>query len=197
MSKRDFSAESNLNLLFRIVRAGLARLRGFLFRILGLFSVGSGPNISFGKNPRFINTKSMQLGKSVHFGICARLESYGGFAVNGSPKLKVGNGSSFGDYCHIGASNSVTIGENVLGASGILIIDHNHGNPKVDLETSEVTDPKLRPLISKDTIVIGDNVWIGEGVIILGGSRIGCGAIIAANTTVRGEVKARSIYFGE
>jgi len=138
----------------------------------------------------------MHLGRSVHFGICARLECYGGFAINGSPKLKIGNGSSFGDYCHIGVLDSVTIGKNVLGASGILIIDHNHGNPKMDIGTGEVSDPKSRPLISKGSIIIEDNVWIGEGVIILGGSIIGSGAIIAANSIVKGEVEKRSIYFG-
>lgn len=196
MAKRDFLAESYLNLLIRIVRASSARLRGFLFRILGMFAAESGPNITFGANPRFMNTKSMHFGKSVHFGVCSRLECYGGFANDGSPKLKIGNGSSFGDYCHIGVSNSVTIGKNVLGASGILIIDHNHGNPKADLETSEVSDPKSRPLISKGPIFIGDNVWIGEGAIILGGSKIGSGAIIAANSIVKDEIKERSIYFG-
>lgn len=196
MIKRDFSAESKVNIIFRALRAISSRMRGYGYSALGMFAEGSCKNITFGKNPRFINTKSMQFGKSVNFGMCARIECYGGLTIDKIPKIKIGDGTSFGDYCHIGAFNSVTIGKNVLGASGILIIDHNHGNPKSDVDESQVTIPRSRSLLSRGPIIIEDNVWIGEGAIILGGSRIGCGAIISANSIVKGEVKSRTIYYG-
>jgi acetyltransferase-like isoleucine patch superfamily enzyme len=197
MIKRDFSAESKINMMLRAARAISSRVRGYTYIAIGMFSEGSGKNITFGKNPRFINTKSMHLGSAVHFGICARLECYGGFAIDGTPKMKIGDGTSFGDYCHIGSFNSITIGKNVLGASKILIIDHNHGDPKFDIEACKLTTPRSRPLFSRGPIIIEDDVWIGEGVTILSGSRIGRGAIIAANSIVRGEVKGRTIYFGK
>lgn len=181
----------------RGVRAISGRFRGFVYCAFGIFANGSGPNLVFGTKPRFINTKSMQLGRSVHFGAMARLECYNGLTSNGQPRLSIGAGTSFGDYCHIGAFNCVSIGRNVLGASNILIIDHNHGNPKADLAAKEMTSPKARALNSKGPIVIGDNVWIGEGAIILAGARIGDGCIIAARAIVRGDVPECSIYFGE
>ena len=35
-------------------------------------------------------------------------------------------------------------------------------------------------------VFIGDNVWIGENVVILPGSKIGNGCIIGANTLING-----------
>ena len=48
--------------------------------------------------------------------------------------------------------------------------------------------PKLRRLYSKGPIVIGDNVWIGDKVIILDGVKIGNNSIIAAGTVVTKDV---------
>ena len=195
--KRDFSCESAANSLLRVCRATTGRLRGFLYRRLWMFADGTKTGIVFGAHPRLLNTKAMQFGQSVHFGLMARLECYGGMGPGGEPRLRVGDGTSFGDYCHIGAANKVVIGRHVLGASGILILDHSHGNPKEDLIKDNVINPKMRGLMSRGEIVVGDNVWIGEGAIILAGSRIGEAAIIAARAIVRGEVPARSIYYGE
>lgn len=48
--------------------------------------------------------------------------------------------------------------------------------------------------ISKGNITIGDDVWIGEGCIILSGVTIGQGAIIAAGSVVSKDVPPYSIY---
>lgn len=194
---RDFTAESVANWVYRACRAAMGRWRGFIFRALGMFAAGTGGNLVFGPQPRLVNTRAMRLGRSVHFGALARLECYGGLASDGGPRLVIGDGSSFGDYFHAGAANRIVIGRNVLGASGILILDHNHGNPRDDVSVDEVLDPKTRVLTSRGPVIVGDNVWIGEGVIILAGSHIGDGAIVAARTVVRGCVPARSVYSGD
>ena len=45
-------------------------------------------------------------------------------------------------------------------------------------------------------VEIGNDVWIGANAVILKGSTIGDGAVIAAGAVVRGHVKPHSLYLG-
>jgi acetyltransferase-like isoleucine patch superfamily enzyme len=194
--RRDFASESLVNLVLRAWRSASGRARGRAFAWLKLFAAGSSSRLYFGRGARFINSKSIRLGPDVHFGINARLECYAPFDDAAKPKIDIGAGTSFGDNFHAGAVTGITIGRNVLGASGVLLLDHNHGNPRADVASEPLTDPKARPLLSRGPIVVGDSVWLGEGVIVLGGSTIGEGAVIGAGAVVRGHVPARAIYTG-
>ncbi|MCL6285311.1 CatB-related O-acetyltransferase [Ruegeria sp. 2012CJ41-6] len=62
--------------------------------------------------------------------------------------------------------------------------------PAFDLENRAGYQPDTR-----DT-VIGHDVWIGYGALILPGSRIGSGTIIGAGSVVRGEVPPYSLVTG-
>jgi acetyltransferase-like isoleucine patch superfamily enzyme len=50
--------------------------------------------------------------------------------------------------------------------------------------------------LSKGDVVIGNDVWIGEGALILSGVHIGNGAVIAARSVVTGDVAPYSIVAG-
>lgn len=188
--KRDFTNESKINLFVRALRSFLKRLRGRTYYYCGFFTQDSSPLITFGEGARFINSKSIKLGKNVHFGLLARLECY----EHG--KISIGQNSSCGDYVHIGSMNQINIGNNVLIGSNVLIIDHNHGNPKVDISNKNNKPPRDREISSKGMINIEDNVWIGDGVVILSGITIGRGSIIGANTIVRENINQYTIYTG-
>lgn len=192
--KRNFAAESVVNKLMRARRAAAGRLRGRLLSALGAFHPLSGKALYFGSGPRFINTRAIQLGANVSFGINARLEYHG--AASQDPGIIIGDHSSFGDYSHIGAMDRVQIGCGVLGGSNILIVDHSHGSPRRDLENRCTEMPRERPLSGRGPVVIGDNVWIGDQVVILSGVTIGEGAIIAAQSVVRNDVAAFSLFTG-
>jgi len=193
--KRNFSNESAVNSAFRAVRALSGRLRGRVFSALGMFHPESSPRIYFGGKPRFINSRSIKFGERCAFGVLARLECHGEHSNNAV--ITFGAQTSFGDYLHIGATQGVFIGNNVLGGSGILIVDHSHGNPAVDAASKNEIPPRYRPLTSKGKIIIGDHVWIGDGARVLAGTTIGEGAIIAAGARVSGNVEPYSIYFGK
>lgn len=45
-------------------------------------------------------------------------------------------------------------------------------------------------------IVIGRDVWIGSGAILLPGVHVGDGAVVAAGAVVRADVPARTIVAG-
>ena len=56
--------------------------------------------------------------------------------------------------------------------------------------------PSLRPLFSKGEVVIEDNVWVGEGVVILPGVSIGQNSVIGANSVVTKSFPKNSVIGG-
>lgn len=113
----------------------------------------------------------------------------------GRKTLYIGENCQFGDNTHIVAWKSVRIGKNVLIASKVFISDTSHGS----YSTEEGTDPEIPPakrqLISQP-VRVGDNVWIGENVVILAGVNIGNGCVIGANSVVTKDVEAYSVACG-
>jgi acetyltransferase-like isoleucine patch superfamily enzyme len=123
-----------------------------------------------------------------------RLEAYDwhlGFGF--SPQIIIGNNVCINYDCHIGCINKISIGNNVLIASKVFITDHFHG--EIDGGILDVP-PAQRKLFSKGSVIIEDNVWIGEAVAILPDVRIGFGSIIGANSVVTKSIPARSIACG-
>lgn len=98
-----------------------------------------------------------------------------------SPQIVIGDNVSMNADCHIGAINKIIIGNNVLMGSRVFITDHSHGDGSL-IETDIA--PNKRALYSKGTVIIEDNVWIGEGAVILPGVKIGRGCTIGANAVV-------------
>ncbi|MFG6456920.1 acyltransferase [Roseateles sp. BYS96W] len=78
-------------------------------------------------------------------------------------------------------------------ASRVYISDHSHGAP--DYHDIEVA-PSARKVFSKGPVVIEDGAWIGEGVCILPGVRIGRHAIVGANAVVTRDVPPYTIVGG-
>ncbi|MDD3138149.1 MAG: acyltransferase, partial [Lachnospiraceae bacterium] len=109
------------------------------------------------------------------------------------PQIVIGNGVGINPYCHIGAINNITIEDNVLIGSGVLITDHSHG--KVTGEECRMA-PGKRPLFSKGPVQIKKNVWIGEHAVILPNVTIGEGAIVGANAVVTKDVPDYAVVGG-
>ncbi len=109
------------------------------------------------------------------------------------PSINIGSNVSFGDSCHIGAINQISIGNGVLMASKIFITDHFHGT--ISAEDKDIP-PVQRKLISKGPVVIGDNVWIGDNAVIMPGVTIGRGAIIGANAVVTKDIPDYCVAVG-
>jgi acetyltransferase-like isoleucine patch superfamily enzyme len=110
-----------------------------------------------------------------------------------SPKILIGNDVSMEYDCHIGSINRVEIGNHVLIASRVYISDHTHGEiTNADL----LVVPNKRLIVSKGPIIIEDEVWLGEGVIILPNVRIGRSAIIGANSVVTHNIPPYSVAVG-
>ncbi len=74
-----------------------------------------------------------------------------------------------------------------------MISDNAHGEAEKRLSPIA---PYLRPLCSKGEVVIEDNVWIGQGAMIMSGVHIGAYSIIAANSVVTHDIPAYSVAAG-
>lgn len=110
-----------------------------------------------------------------------------------TPSIKIGDNCCIGEYAHITACKEIIIGNNVLTGRRIYISDNAHGN---SLKEEIEIPPIKRPLYVKGSVVIEDNVWIGERVCILSGVRIGKGAIVAANAVVTKNVPPGCVVGG-
>ena len=110
-----------------------------------------------------------------------------------NPEIIINDNVSINYDCHIGAINKITIGNNVLIGSRVLITDHFHGLASTDFLA---LPPRDRSLISKGPIIIEDNVWIGEGAVIMPNVTIGKNSIIGANAVVTKSVPANCYAVG-
>lgn len=107
-------------------------------------------------------------------------------ASNQKPTLFIGANARIGDFVHICAEEKVHIGDNVLVASKVFISDTSHGIYTGSNPSEPFTNPSEREHICKP-VLIGNNVWIGENVVILSGTTIGDGCIIGANAVLTGK----------
>lgn len=113
--------------------------------------------------------------------------SWGLFELGPDAELRVGAYCSLVG-CVINANSRVEIGDHALIANQVVIAD-----------TPAPVPPAAGPGTGRPpetTIVIGDNVWIGQRAIVLAGADIGEGAVIGACTVVDFAVPAYAVVAG-
>ena len=110
-----------------------------------------------------------------------------------TPTIKIGDNFNAQRNCHLGAIDSITIGNGVLLGSNILITDHAHGD---STSSQQLIPPTQRPLYSKGPVVIGNNVWIGDNAIILPGVTLGDGCVVGAGAVVTKSFPSGSVIGG-
>lgn len=140
------------------------------------------------------NKRNIKIGKNFTSGFGCRIEA---FPLEEYSKIciSIGKDVQINDYVHIGAVESITIGDNVLMASKIYISDHNHGSYDDSISDHPLSIPIHRKAISKP-VVIGNNVWLGESVCVLPGVTIGEGCVVGALSVVTKSIPPYSIVVG-
>ncbi|HNP32720.1 MAG TPA: DapH/DapD/GlmU-related protein [Flavobacterium sp.] len=153
-----------------------------------------GNNFSIGNDYLVLNPKYIEIGDNFTALDRFRIEAWDKYENDTfEPKIKIGNNVIFNTDIHIGCINSVEIGDNCLFASRIYITDHHHGDTSDGMIKLQ---PSKRPLISKGKVLIMNNVWVGEGVVIMPGVTIGENCIIAANAVVTKDVPNNAVAAG-
>ena len=153
-----------------------------------------GCNFHVRKEFRIHNGQYISIGDNFNGMPGCRIEAwdeYEGERFN--PTITIGDNVSMNFDCHIGAIQKVVIGNGVLFGSRVFISDHNHG--RVTEEEKDIP-PNKRKLHSKGSVIIEDNVWIGEGVVILPNVTVGKGSIIGANAVVTKDIVPYSVVGG-
>lgn len=137
------------------------------------------------------NPDRIHLGKGVGIGSYTYLgpvvEDHGN---KYDPSITIGAGTWVGKHCSIAAIGDLKIGKNVLFAGYVHITDHSHGYEDI---TRPITP---QPLITKGSVVIEDDCWLGFNCEILSGVHIGKHSIVAARSVVTKDVPSYSIVAG-
>jgi acetyltransferase-like isoleucine patch superfamily enzyme len=119
---------------------------------------------------------------------------YIGTGLNLGPNGEV----EIGDYCTIAgpiisSNGRVVIGDYAFISYQVVIADSFAAVPSTGTDVPEGTS---RSDTAQTSVVVGENVWIGARAVLLGGARIGEGAIIGATTVVDFEVPAYAVVAG-
>lgn len=101
-------------------------------------------------------------------------------------KFYVGDNTSIGERCYFRASGDIYIGKWCQIANNTIIVTTNH-IINGELYYNNVENKK---------VVIGDNVWIGAGALILPGVTIGNNSVIGAGAVVTKSVPKNVVVGG-
>lgn len=109
--------------------------------------------------------------------------------IKSSGYLKIGHKFTINPYSRIVCRERICIGNNVLIARFVTILDHDHNYffDGPDLSFNEYTTTPIS---------IGNNVWIGDKVTVLKGVTIGNNVIIGANSLVNKDIPSGCIAAG-
>jgi len=149
-------------------------LRGTLTRALMAGFLEGGRRLSVGRNVALVVYGEIAFGDDVTLADGCALE------VGPNGRLVLGDNSFVGRHSVIRAERSIEIGSRCIIAEHCTVRDQDH-----------LVDPDERrheKAAQTAPIVLERDVWIGAGVRVLKGVRVGEGTVVAANAVVRGEV---------
>jgi len=144
-------------------------------------NLGNGINVEFGRN-KHGEPGEFIVGDKCYIRDGAIFHCYGG-------KIKLGKSVYIGPHSVIYGHGGVVIGDNSFLAMNVKVVSANHTVPK-------------RGMLIKDQpnilmpVEIGSDVWIGANAIVLGGVRIGNGAVIGAGSVVTKDIPDYAIAVG-
>ena len=106
--------------------------------------------------------------------------------IHDPDNVSIGSFVSIAEFVHMWGAGGITIGNNVLIASHVAIVTQTH----------DANIPKHQGSVIKGEVVLEDDVWLGAGVVVLQGIRIGRCSVIGAGSVVTRDVPPYSIMTG-
>lgn len=147
----------------------------------GALKIGRSTKVPFGT--RIIWKRGdVRIGERVHFRSGVVIDAQEG-------SIEVGNHVSFNEYSILLGRGGISIGNDVRIAAHAMVVSFDHN-------FDDLTQPIRLQGVTKKPIVIEDDVWIGAGAKILGGTHIAKGCVIGANAVIKGKTEPYGIYVG-
>ncbi|GHC05635.1 hypothetical protein GCM10010080_19370 [Thermomonas carbonis] len=110
---------------------------------------------------------------------------------DGLGRIVIDEGTYIGQYNNLRAGGGdIRIGKNCLVSQFCTLVASNHAHVRGQPIIQQGNDTR------RVGIVIGDDVWLGAGCVILPGVVVGDGAIIGANAVVTTDVPPNEIWGG-
>ena len=135
-----------------------------------------------------LSTNGVQIGEKCVLGRNTVIECTGSLSYVGHG-VRIGNNTSFGNDCFLGAAGGIEIGDDVIAGQYIRFHSENHcySDSEILIKDQGVTHKGIK---------IGNNCWIGSGAVFLDGASVGNGCVIAANAVVTKSFPDNSIIGG-
>ena len=156
--------------LLRLIGAAVdPRAWAHLVKIVNYYNythVAQVRQMTVGHDTRISPTAGFSNARNIHLHDRAR--------ISAGAQLWAGNGTA-----------QIVVGRDTLIGPNVMVVASNYrfndGSP-INNQAMDEAD-----------IIIGDDVWLGTGAVVLSGARIGDGAIIGAGVTVRGDIPPRTV----
>ena len=105
------------------------------------------------------------------------------------PVVSIGDRTMIGRGSHIVGHFSIEIGDDIQTGPYVYVTDQNHVYTDPDV-------PVGRQWPVERAVSIGSGSWLGTGVVVLPGARIGRNAVVGAGSVVTGEVPDHAVAVG-
>jgi virginiamycin A acetyltransferase len=112
-------------------------------------------------------------------------------AVGGTGDVIIGEHCYINPHCTLYSGSGIRFGDYVLVGPGCCVVPANHAVDRADIEIR-----KQGFMPSKGGVVVENDVWIGAHCVLLDGTHIESGAVVAAGSVVSGRLAGRSIWGG-
>jgi acetyltransferase-like isoleucine patch superfamily enzyme len=151
---------------------------------------GEGSAIAFPPGIVF-NEGSIRIGSNTLIGANVSLSAgmQPGQEMISDPVVSIGDRTLIGQGSYIVGHFCIEIGDDVQTGPYVYITDQNHGYADPDI-------PIGRQWPVDSTVHIGSGSWLGAGVIVLPGSRIGRNVVVGAGSVVNGELPDHTVAVG-
>lgn len=101
-------------------------------------------------------------------------------------RISIGRNVYINAGCVFLDNDAITIGDNSLIGPNVTLTTASHSCDPVQRNSGVISAP----------ITIGENVWLGAGVVVLPGVTIGKNSVIAANSVVKSNVQENALFAG-
>jgi acetyltransferase-like isoleucine patch superfamily enzyme len=132
----------------------------------------------------------MDEGSTIEIGERTLIMPYAKLVAGFNGSIKIGRGCTIHSFDVLyGFTGGLRIGDNVRTGTNVNMISANHSFDDITKSPNDQGD-------SSKGIIIGDNVWVGAGVIILDGVEVGANAVLGAGAVVTKNMPENGVCLG-